>query len=174
MAIDTAEKRRAIAGLSMWILPEVTPNAAQDVGWRGEAAYGYAFFAPAPPSAGTDRKTRRTRRPDWEAVDVVVVDRPPVLATLITRQRAARDMRLQQEQLARDEQRIRQEAIAAAVARVDAERQETIARLDRKKKSVANLALAQLARDRKQRAEEEKRARRRRTAIANLRKARKK
>lgn len=175
MAIDTAEKRRAIGGVGLWLLPEVTPNVTHDLEWRGEAAYGYAFFAPAPPvGPGTDRRTRPTRIPPWKSLDVVLVERKPFLQTIIDRQRAAVDMRLEQQRLADDEKRIRDEAIAAALQRVEDEKQEYLGRLERKKTSVANLALARLAREKKRKAEEEKHERRRQTAIANLKKARKK
>ena len=43
MAIDTAEKRRAITGTTYQTGPAVTPNASKDAEWRGEAGYGYPF-----------------------------------------------------------------------------------------------------------------------------------
>lgn len=57
MAIDTAEKRRSVAGLPH--LPMgwcVTSNAAKDAEWRQQAGWGYsgiAASAPAPPPAYT-------------------------------------------------------------------------------------------------------------------------
>lgn len=45
MAIDTAEKRRSVAGIPFWPLsPGVTPNASTDQEWRYEAAWNYSGF----------------------------------------------------------------------------------------------------------------------------------
>jgi hypothetical protein len=42
MAIDTAEKRRAVAGIGIVIFgPGVTPNATPDQEWRQEVGWGY-------------------------------------------------------------------------------------------------------------------------------------
>lgn len=41
MAIDTAERRRAVSGIGGLLLPGVTPNAANDQEWRQEAGWGY-------------------------------------------------------------------------------------------------------------------------------------
>ena len=51
--IDTPEKRRAVGGLNYFGGPGVTPNAAKDVAWRQEAAWGYPGIAPEPPSTGS-------------------------------------------------------------------------------------------------------------------------
>lgn len=43
MAIDTAQKRRAVAGILTGVLPvAVTPNVAPDAAWRQEAGWGYS------------------------------------------------------------------------------------------------------------------------------------
>jgi hypothetical protein len=43
MAIDTAERRRAVAALSgaHWFGPGVTPDTAKDGEWRQQVAFGY-------------------------------------------------------------------------------------------------------------------------------------
>lgn len=47
MAIDTAEKRRAVANVSFyWAGPGVTPDATPGVEWRQEAGWGYSGIAP--------------------------------------------------------------------------------------------------------------------------------
>lgn len=53
MAIDSAEKRRAISGIhSPAAGPGVTPNASKDQEWRQEAGYGYpGILAGSPPVA---------------------------------------------------------------------------------------------------------------------------
>ena len=50
MAIDTAEDRRAIAGLSLahFYGPGVTPNNDKDAEWRSEVGYGYPNVPFAP------------------------------------------------------------------------------------------------------------------------------
>lgn len=48
MAIDSAEKRKAVAGIPFWPLsPSVTPNSGKDAEWRQEAAHGYPWVAVA-------------------------------------------------------------------------------------------------------------------------------
>lgn len=48
MAIDTAEKRRAVAHIARrWSGAGVTPNASKDVEWRQEAGRGYPGIAPS-------------------------------------------------------------------------------------------------------------------------------
>ena len=49
MAIDTAERRRAVAALSgaHSFGPGVTPNAAQDTEWRQQAGWGYSGILPS-------------------------------------------------------------------------------------------------------------------------------
>jgi len=39
--IDTAEKRRSVAGVGFYLLG-VTPNAAKDQEWRQQSAYSYS------------------------------------------------------------------------------------------------------------------------------------
>ncbi len=47
MAIDSAEKRKSIAGILTGFMPvAVTPNASKDVEWRQEAGWGYPGIAP--------------------------------------------------------------------------------------------------------------------------------
>ena len=42
MAIDTAPKRRSVAGISFWLFgPGVTPDATPDQFWRQCAGWGY-------------------------------------------------------------------------------------------------------------------------------------
>ena len=50
MAIDTAEKRRAVAGISAALSVAVTPNVAKDVQWRQESGWGYPGIFPSLPS----------------------------------------------------------------------------------------------------------------------------
>ena len=46
MAIDVAEKRRAISHIHLMAAgPGVTPNASKDLEWRQEAGYGYPSTA---------------------------------------------------------------------------------------------------------------------------------
>jgi hypothetical protein len=46
MAIDTAEKRRSVAGLPFHPLGVgVTPNASKDIEWRQQAGWGYSGIA---------------------------------------------------------------------------------------------------------------------------------
>jgi hypothetical protein len=172
VAIDTAEKRRAVAWISIWILPGVTPNVAQDEEWRGEAGHGYPFLAPPLPALGTDRKIRRGRDP-WKPVEVKVILREPPVQVLIQRQKLARDMRVEQERLAQVEQQQRKAAIDAAVALVESQAKDAAAAFERKKKSMASLAVANLAREKKRQAEAERIAAINRKRMENLKKARK-
>ena len=42
MAIDTAAKRRGVAGIPFWLFgPGVTPDVAKDAFWRQSAGWGY-------------------------------------------------------------------------------------------------------------------------------------
>ena len=53
MAIDTAEKRRAVAGIAFIPLgPNVTPNISKDVEWRQQVAWSYSGIAPDAPVVG--------------------------------------------------------------------------------------------------------------------------
>jgi hypothetical protein len=45
MAINTAEKRKTIAGIYPFLPPSVTPNSAKGKMWRAESGWGY-YFAP--------------------------------------------------------------------------------------------------------------------------------
>lgn len=46
MAIDTAERRRSVAGLPFLPLgPGVTPDSNKDVGWRYQVAWNYSGVA---------------------------------------------------------------------------------------------------------------------------------
>lgn len=51
MAINTREKRQAVAGIPAIPLgPNVTPNSSKDIEWRQEAAWGYpGIQADVPP-----------------------------------------------------------------------------------------------------------------------------
>ena len=52
MAVDTAEKRKAIAGIHMrYSGPGVTPNVLKDQEWRQEAGWGYNGILVATPAA---------------------------------------------------------------------------------------------------------------------------
>ncbi len=43
MAIDNAEKRKSVAGMSFFILgPGITNNSGQDAEWRQQSAWGYS------------------------------------------------------------------------------------------------------------------------------------
>ena len=66
MAIDSAEKRRSAAGVPFLPLgPGVTANAAKDIEWRAQAAWGYsgiaAFSAPSARTPFVYRSPRRMR-----------------------------------------------------------------------------------------------------------------
>lgn len=51
MAIDTAEKRRAVAAFALLFLaPGVAPDAAKDAEWRQEALWSYPGIAAAAPT----------------------------------------------------------------------------------------------------------------------------
>ena len=65
MAIDTAEKRKAVAGIPFHLFLGVTPNVAKDVEWRQEAAWGYPGITPA--GAPTGRVRRRTAK-GWQRI----------------------------------------------------------------------------------------------------------
>jgi len=52
MAIDTAEKRKSVAGVPFYIFLGVTPNASKDAEWRQQAGYGYSGIAAAEPQGG--------------------------------------------------------------------------------------------------------------------------
>lgn len=54
MAIDTAEKRKAISGIWFQSIPGVTPNAAKDAEWRQQSGRGYSGIAADPPSGVPD------------------------------------------------------------------------------------------------------------------------
>ncbi len=46
MAIDTREKRQAVAGLTLYAMPSSpTVNAAPDLEWRQEVGWGYPGIA---------------------------------------------------------------------------------------------------------------------------------
>ena len=46
MAIDTAEKRKAVAAIAFaYLYPSVTPNASTDAGWRQQVAHSYSGIA---------------------------------------------------------------------------------------------------------------------------------
>lgn len=45
MAIDSAEKRKSLAGIITSMPPGVTPNASKDAEWRQEAGWGYPGIA---------------------------------------------------------------------------------------------------------------------------------
>ena len=48
MAVDTDEKRRAVASVGVGFLmgPGVTSNASQDVEWRQQVGYSYSGIVP--------------------------------------------------------------------------------------------------------------------------------
>lgn len=53
MAIDTAEKRKAVAAIALaYLYPSVTPNASPDAEWRQQVAHSYSGIA-AEASSGT-------------------------------------------------------------------------------------------------------------------------
>lgn len=49
MAIDTAEKRRSISGVSLPLIPGVTPDALKDQEWRQSSGWGYTGIPAGPP-----------------------------------------------------------------------------------------------------------------------------
>ena len=66
MAVDSAEKRRAAAGVPFLPLGVgVTPNAIKDVQWRQQAGWGYSGIAPSgfvPTVSGGEILLMRRRR----------------------------------------------------------------------------------------------------------------
>jgi hypothetical protein len=55
MAIDTAEKRRSVAGVGFWVFgPAVTPNASKDAEWRQQAGWSYSGIAADVPVSSPD------------------------------------------------------------------------------------------------------------------------
>lgn len=49
MAIDTAEKRRGLSGISRrMLMPMVTPNAAKDADWRSQVGRNYFLTGGGP------------------------------------------------------------------------------------------------------------------------------
>ena len=52
MAIDSAEKRRSIAGILLPLIMGVTPTASPDAEWRQEAGWSYSGIAAAAIAAG--------------------------------------------------------------------------------------------------------------------------
>lgn len=42
MAVDSAEKRRSVAGIQWTLIPSVTNSATQDQEWRQEAGWSYS------------------------------------------------------------------------------------------------------------------------------------
>ncbi len=60
MAIDTAERRRAVAALSgaHSFGPGVTPNSSKDAEWRQQAGWGYSGISAGAPVAGGGRILR--------------------------------------------------------------------------------------------------------------------
>ena len=47
--IDSAEKRKSVAGLPFFLFLGVTPNAAPDAEWRQQVGYSYSGIAAAAP-----------------------------------------------------------------------------------------------------------------------------
>lgn len=62
MAIDNAEKRKSISGITVFIGPGVTNNASPNVEWRQESGYGYPGIDPSVVVGAFSRWTRRRRR----------------------------------------------------------------------------------------------------------------
>ena len=50
MAIDSAEKRRSVAGIPFFLGLGVTPNASQDQEWRQQADWSYSGILADVPS----------------------------------------------------------------------------------------------------------------------------
>ena len=58
MAIDTAAKRRSVAGLLLpFLVVGVTPTATPDVAWRQSAAWSYEWIEAAAPAVSVDPYT---------------------------------------------------------------------------------------------------------------------
>ena len=54
--INTAEKRRAVSGIWLPLIPGVTPNASKNAEWRQQSAWSYSGIAPdTPPAVGGPR-----------------------------------------------------------------------------------------------------------------------
>lgn len=54
MAIDNAEKRKALSGIQVTLSPGVTPNASTDQEWRQQSGWGYSgILADAPSVVST-------------------------------------------------------------------------------------------------------------------------
>ena len=58
MAIDTAEKRRSVAGIAYWLFLGVTPNVAKDAEWRQQSGWGYSGIAASDTPADSDSRYR--------------------------------------------------------------------------------------------------------------------
>ncbi len=95
--------------------------------------------AVAPP--GTDRKIRRARRPPWKAAEPTVVERVPALLVMIQALKDAQEEQEEQRRLAREKERIWQEAVAEVDRLVDLEVQEAERRFARRERAMRNLAL---------------------------------
>lgn len=49
MAIDDAEKRKAISGILIPLMPGVTPNGSMDSQWRQQSGWSYSGIASSAP-----------------------------------------------------------------------------------------------------------------------------
>jgi hypothetical protein len=70
MAIDTAEKRRAVAAFAcVFLAPGVTPNGSPDAEWRQEALWSYPGISAAaePPTLAMPPLITGVWRPRLEA-----------------------------------------------------------------------------------------------------------
>ena len=55
MAIDSAEKRKAVAAISFaYYYPSVTPNASKDAEWRQQVGHSYSGIAADQPADESD------------------------------------------------------------------------------------------------------------------------
>ena len=42
MSIDSAEKRKSISGVTIILIPGITPNSAKDAEWRAQSGWNYS------------------------------------------------------------------------------------------------------------------------------------
>jgi len=70
MAIDTAEKRKAISGIHQYASgPGMTNMAAEDQEWRQQTGYSYSGILASPPAGAGQPTMGRWRLIRWMGLD---------------------------------------------------------------------------------------------------------
>lgn len=67
--IDTAEKRRSVAGIPFWVGLGVTPNALKDAEWRQQVGWGYSGIPVGAAVVVVTRLTRSTKATQRITID---------------------------------------------------------------------------------------------------------